>query len=131
MAIATHTETLEKYNLYRLINGSANQSYLLAIAQSKSSTTSVPVHFWQLFEFEVLEGKQYRHYKGNIYVRYPLLVLDWSYPYQPFTDDSGDDRLVLYQDVSDLTKAWLHPWVMFVDKVEVNGEMVPRFQEIE
>jgi len=58
----------------------------------------------------------YRHYKGNEYE--VLMVAKHSETEEP---------LVIYRALYDDYGVWARPYEMFVEKVEVNGEMVDRF----
>ena len=62
----------------------------------------------------------YRHYKGNTYE--VLGVAQHS---------ETRERLVVYRSVKDYSEIWVRPYDMFVEHVDVNGEVQPRFTRIE
>jgi hypothetical protein len=66
------------------------------------------------------EGKKYRHYKGKDY-----LVL-----YQAKHSETLED-LVVYQALYGERGIWVRPLEMFLEDVEVNGELVERFKELD
>ncbi len=67
-----------------------------------------------------LEQGRYRHYKGGIYV-----VVRWA------THTETGEKLVIYQAEHDKASYWARPYEMFLEDVEVEGKMVPRFELIE
>lgn len=72
---------------------------------------------------KVLPGK-YQHYKGNIYE-----VIGTALHSETL------EELVVYKDSSsipkhDLDPLWVRPKKMFLEKVLINGKMVPRFKVI-
>ena len=60
----------------------------------------------------------FKHYKGHIY-RYLF----------PALHSESQEELVVYRGVEDF-KNWVRPRVMFHEKVEVDGVLVPRFKEL-
>lgn len=66
----------------------------------------------------IKKGK-YQHYKGGLY-----RVIDIVKHSENLED------LVLYETLYDnpRSKLWVRPLKMFVEKVEVNGKMLPRFK---
>lgn len=61
----------------------------------------------------------YKHYKGNVYrvhhlVRYSE-TLEWLVFYE-----------ALYENPE--SKFWVRPYDMFIEKVEIDGKKVPRFE---
>lgn len=63
----------------------------------------------------------YRHYKGQ---NYRLLDI--------VRHSETEEELVLYETLyeNELSKLWVRPVKMFIETVEVNGQMVDRFQYI-
>jgi predicted house-cleaning noncanonical NTP pyrophosphatase (MazG superfamily) len=70
-----------------------------------------------------LEPGRYRHYKGGTYVLVDLAchteTLEWYVVYQ------SEER-----KRQNLPSIWIRPYDMFVEIIELNGEMKPRFQKI-
>ena len=64
-------------------------------------------------------GKKYRHFKGNEY-----LVMHIAKHSETLED------LVVYQALYGEMGVWVRPLEMFLEQVEVNGQMVNRFEEI-
>ena len=65
-------------------------------------------------------GKKYRHFKGNEY-----LVLHVAKHSETL------EELVVYQALYGERGIWVRPLEMFLDKKEVDGKLVYRFEEIE
>ena len=68
----------------------------------------------------VVIGKKYKHFKGNEY-----LVL-----YRAKHSETLED-MVVYQALYGERGIWVRPLSMFLEKKEVEGKIVNRFQEIE
>ena len=66
---------------------------------------------------EVLKKGIYRHYKGNEYE--VLMVARHS---------ETEEEMVVYRALYGEFGIWVRPLAMFMEKVEVNGEEVDRFQ---
>jgi hypothetical protein len=66
---------------------------------------------------EVLKKGIYRHYKGNEYE--VLMVARHS---------ETEEEMVVYRALYGEYGVWVRPLTMFMEKVEVNGEEVDRFQ---
>jgi len=67
-----------------------------------------------------LEKGIYRHYKGNLY--------------EVFTTaqhSETEEWMVVYKALYAERGMWVRPYEMFVEKVEVNGMLVPRFEKVE
>lgn len=64
-------------------------------------------------------GKKYRHFKGNEY-----LVMHIAKHSETL------EELVVYQALYGEIGVWVRPLDMFLEQVEVNGQMVNRFEEI-
>lgn len=65
-------------------------------------------------------GKKYRHFKGNEYL--VLHIAKHSETLEEF---------VVYQALYGERGIWVRPLNMFAEQVEVNGNLVNRFEEIE
>lgn len=65
-------------------------------------------------------GKKYRHFKGKEY-----LVLHLAKHSETLED------LVVYQALYGERGIWVRPLKMFMEQVEVNGNIVNRFEEID
>lgn len=61
----------------------------------------------------------YKHYKGT---EYRILM--------EVKNSETKDKEIVYQDLSDASKIWVRPKAMFMEEVEVDGEMKPRFEFI-
>ncbi|UZE97798.1 DUF1653 domain-containing protein [Alkalimarinus alittae] len=67
---------------------------------------------------ELPTGK-YRHYKGNLYQVYGTA-----------THSETLETLVVYRPLYGEGKLWVRPMSMFAELVNVNGEDVPRFAQV-
>lgn len=65
---------------------------------------------------ETLKLGRYRHYKGNEYRA--LFVARHT---------ETEEDLVIYHDIRTPEKIWARPLSMFLESVEVNGAVMPRF----
>ncbi|SCX91080.1 DUF1653 domain-containing protein [Alkaliphilus peptidifermentans] len=65
-------------------------------------------------------GKKYKHFKGQEY-----LVLHLAKHSETLED------LVVYQALYGEFGIWVRPLDMFLEKINVNGELVNRFHELE
>jgi len=75
------------------------------------------------FKIPELEPGLYRHYKGN---KYTVLGVG--------RHTEADEYFVAYSPVEQKPGApsiWLRPYDMFLETVEIDGEVVPRFRKIE
>jgi hypothetical protein len=61
----------------------------------------------------------YRHYKGN---EYELLG--------EALHIETEEKMVVYKEVKPPHRLWVRPYDMFFEEVEVDGEVIPRFQKI-
>jgi hypothetical protein len=64
-------------------------------------------------------GQIWKHYKGTLY-KVVLLA----------KDSGGEDMtdMVVYQDTTDESKIWVQPADRFVETLEWEGKVVPRFE---
>lgn len=62
----------------------------------------------------------YRHYKGNLYE--VLMTAQHS---------ETEEWMVVYKALYGDKGMWVRPYEMFVEKVEVEGVSIPRFEKIE
>lgn len=67
-----------------------------------------------------LKEGRYRHYKGNLYI-----VVGFA-----THSESGEEMVVYRQDFGERS-LWVRPKKMFLENVEVDGKVIPRFQFIE
>jgi hypothetical protein len=74
----------------------------------------------QMVENKIIHGKRYRHFKGNEY-----LVLYLAKHSETL------EELVVYQALYGDRGIWVRPMNMFLEQVEVNGQMINRFEKIE
>ncbi len=77
----------------------------------------------ETFEILSLKTGLYEHYKGN---RYQVLGVG--------RHTEVDEYFVVYSPVSPkpgVPAIWLRPYDMFIETIEVNGEIIPRFRKIE
>lgn len=69
---------------------------------------------------KIVPGKKYRHFKGNEYL--VLYIAKHS---------ETLEEMVVYQALYGERGIWVRPLDMFLEQVEVNGNIVHRFEEIE
>lgn len=69
---------------------------------------------------EIKIGKKYRHFKGNEY-----LVLHVA------KHSESLEEMVVYQALYGDRSIWVRPLEMFLDRKEVDGKQVIRFEEID
>jgi len=62
--------------------------------------------------------EKYKHFKGGLYE----IVCE-------AIDSETQDDLIVYKSLKD-GKVWVRPKRMFFENVEVNGEIVPRFEKL-
>jgi len=67
-----------------------------------------------------LEKGLYKHYKGNIYE-----------VYMTARHSETEEWMVVYKALYGEQGMWVRPYEMFVEKVEVEGQMMPRFQKVD
>ena len=67
-----------------------------------------------------LENGIYKHYKGNLYE-----VLGVA------RHSETEEQHVVYKTLYGDYSMWIRPLAMFVEQVEVNGELVARFEFVE
>lgn len=77
-------------------------------------------------DFTVVQGKKYRHFKGN---RYVVLCIARD------VEDKERREMVVYQDLHEANKIWVRPLFMFKEKVDKvkypHVGQIYRFDEIE
>lgn len=66
---------------------------------------------------QIIPGKKYKHFKGNEYI--VLHIAKHSETLEDF---------VVYQALYGEMGIWVRPLNMFLEQVEVNGQLVNRFQ---
>ena len=62
----------------------------------------------------------YRHYKGNLYE--VMMTAQHS---------ETEEWMVVYNAKYGDEGTWVRPYAMFVEKVEVDGKMIDRFEKLE
>jgi len=67
-----------------------------------------------------LEKGIYRHYKGNLYE-----------VFMTAQHSESEEWMVVYKALYGNEGMWVRPYDMFVEKVELDGVLVPRFEKIE
>ena len=67
----------------------------------------------------LLKPGKYRHYKGGEYQ-----VLDIA------THSETEEKLVVYKPLYGEQNMWVRPIEMFLEKVDVRGKQLPRFEYI-
>ena len=67
-----------------------------------------------------LETGLYKHYKGDMYE-----------VYMTARHSETEEWMVVYKALYGEQGMWVRPYEMFVEKVEVDGIMIPRFQKVE
>ena len=62
---------------------------------------------------------RYRHYKGGEYQTH-------------FIARSSEtlEEMIVYQDLREPEKVWCRPLTLFLESVEVDGKIIPRFDKI-
>jgi hypothetical protein len=68
----------------------------------------------------ILDKGLYRHYKGNMYE--VLMTAKHS---------ESEEWMVIYKALYGDSGIWVRPYFMFVEKVEVEGKRVSRFEKME
>ena len=68
----------------------------------------------------MLDKGCYRHYKGNMYE-----------VFMTAQHSETEEWMVVYKALYGEEGMWVRPYDMFVEEVEVEGVMVPRFQKVE
>jgi hypothetical protein len=67
-----------------------------------------------------LEKGLYKHYKGNLYE-----VMSTA------QHSETEEWMVVYKALYGNEGMWVRPYEMFVEKIEVEGKMVDRFEKLE
>jgi hypothetical protein len=67
-----------------------------------------------------IELGNYKHYKGNMYE-----------VYMTARHSETEEWMVVYKALYGEQGMWVRPYEMFVEEVEVEGTLVPRFQKVE
>ena len=67
-----------------------------------------------------LEKGLYKHYKGNIYE-----------VYMTARHSETEEWMVVYKALYGEQGMWVRPYAMFIEKVEVEGQMIPRFKKVD
>jgi len=67
-----------------------------------------------------LQKGLYRHYKGNLYE-----------VFMTAQHSETEEWMVVYKALYGEEGMWVRPYAMFVEKVEVDGQMVERFKKVD
>ncbi len=67
-----------------------------------------------------IETGLYRHYKGNLYK--VIMTAQHS---------ETEEWMVVYETMYGKKSLWVRPYNMFIEKVEVEGKRVDRFERVE
>ena len=67
-----------------------------------------------------LETGLYQHYKGNLYE-----------VYMTAQHSETEEWMVVYKALYGEEGMWVRPYAMFVEKVEVDGQMTERFKKVD
>ena len=62
----------------------------------------------------------YKHYKGQLYQVFTVA-----------THSETEEKLVVYQCFYGDYSTWVRPLQMFKETVEINGEVIPRFELVQ
>lgn len=73
-----------------------------------------------VFETNVVIGKKYRHFKGDIYKVTNIA-----------THSETEEKLVIYQNINDESSVWARPYNMFIEVIDYSGKKIQRFAPIE
>lgn len=66
-----------------------------------------------------LQKGRYKHYKGNLYE--VLMTAQHS---------ETEEWMVIYRPAYGNQNVWVRPYDMFMEKVDVNGVVKPRFEKV-
>ncbi|WP_432405997.1 DUF1653 domain-containing protein [Wukongibacter sp. M2B1] len=72
-----------------------------------------------MIETKAIIGKEYKHYKGGIYKVTNIA-----------THTETEEILVIYKEIES-NKVWARPRDMFEDTVEIDGEIINRFSQLD
>jgi len=67
-----------------------------------------------------LQKGLYQHYKGNLYE--VMMTAQHS---------ETEEWVVVYKALYEENGIWVRPYEMFVEKIEVDGMLLPRFEKVE
>lgn len=99
---------------------SKSENSVHASDSKESAEREIKIWFPELSHNTIVkEGKKYRHFKGNEY-----LVL-----YMAKHSETEED-MVVYQALYGERGIWVRPLSMFLEKIERDGKLINRFEEI-
>lgn len=82
-------------------------------------STKLKLCYNQFMENEIYVGSVYKHYKGNKYVVVSIAVHTETL-----------EELVIYRAIYGDGELWARPKKMFLDNIEKDGKIIPRFKLI-
>lgn len=117
---ATDPKNAEPSSIRGRLALSKSENSVHASDSSESSEREIKIWFPETIQNDkIKEGKRYRHFKGKEY-----LVLHIA------KHSETEEELVVYQALYGEMGIWVRPLSMFLEKVERDGKLLNRFEEI-